>query len=136
MTEDKLYWGGPECGVFCNDQKVEPPKNLPLEEGLFGVGGKMLLSNYRNVQSAAKKSLGVRIYGSSGIEFIHVLTGKNVSYLSHLRPWDYAAGKILAETLGLVVKTIDEESLDMLSSSDVLVATKNAHQGIIKLMNS
>ena len=94
-------------GVFCNDQKVAPPKNLPLEEGLFGVGGKMLLSNYRNVQSAAKKSLGVRIYGSSGIEFIHVLTGKNVSYLSHLRPWDYAAGKILAETLGLVVKTID-----------------------------
>ena len=92
---------------------------------MFGVGGKMLLSNYRNVQSAAKKSLGVRIYGSSGIE-----------YLSHLRPWDYAAGKILAETLGLVVKTIDEESLDMLSSSDVLVATKNAHQGIIKLMNS
>ena len=136
VTEDKLYWGGPECGVFCNDQKVEPPKNLPLEEGLFGVGGKMLLSNYRNVQSAAKKSLGVRIYGSSGIEFIHVLTGKNVSYLSHLRPWDYAAGKILAETLGLVVKTIDEESLDMLSSSDVLVATKNSHQGIIKLMNS
>ena len=136
VTEDELYWGGPECGVFCNDQKVAPPKNLPLEEGLFGVGGKMLLSNYRNVQSAAKKSLGVRIYGSSGIEFIHVLTGKNVSYLSHLRPWDYAAGKILAETLGLVVKTIDEESLDMLSSSDVLVATKNAHQGIIKLMNS
>ncbi len=136
VTEDKLYWGGPECGVFCNNQKMAPPGNLPLEEGLFGVGGRMLLSNYRNVQSAAKKSLGVRIYGSSGIEFIHVLTGKNVSYLSHLRPWDYAAGKILAETLGLVVKTIDEEPLDMLSSSDVLVATKNAHQVIVKLMNS
>lgn len=106
-------------------------------------GGGIVRSGRQNVaeqlpqrSKSCEKSLGVRIYGSSGIEFIHVLTGKNVSYLSHLRPWDYAAGKILAETLGLVVKTIDEESLDMLSSSDVLVATKNAHQGIIKLMNS
>ncbi len=136
VAEDRLYWGGPECGVYCNDEKMSPPVDVSLEDGLFGVGGRMLLSNYRNVQDAAEESLGVRIYGSAGIEFIHVLTGKNVSYLSHLRPWDYAAGKILAETLGLVVKTIDEEPLDMISSSDVLAATKSAYRGIVKLMNS
>ena len=38
----------------------------------------------------------------------------------------------MAETLGLVVKTIDGNPLAVLSSSDVLVATKNAQQGILK----
>ncbi len=132
VAQNKLYWGGPECGVFCNETKLNPPENLALEQGLIGIGGRMLLANYLHVQDACQASLGIRISGSAGMEFINVLSGKTIAYLSHLKPWDYAAGKIMAETLGLVVKTIDGNPLAVLSSSDVLVATKNAQQGILK----
>ena len=53
---------------------------------------------------------------------------------SALRPWDLAAGKILAETLDLVVETIDVKETNMLSSKVVLVATKNAEKDITKLI--
>ena len=73
VTEDELYWGGPECGVFCNDQQWR------LRKSSFGGG--IVRSGRQNVaeqlpqrSKRCEKSLGVRIYGSSGIEFIHVLT--------------------------------------------------------------
>ncbi len=108
--------------------------DLFLDQGLLDVSGRMLIRNYRNVAQVAEKSMGVRVYGSAGIGFIHVLTGKTVGYCSHLHPWDHAAGKILAKAHGLSVKSIDDNELDVLSSNDVLVATKNAKNDIIKLM--
>ena len=67
--------------------------------------------------------------------FINLILGKHCAYLSYLRPWDFLPGKILGETLGLSVKTIDDEKVDVVSSSVVLVATKSAHTEIIELVN-
>lgn len=134
VVADQLYWGGPGLGVYCDEEKLSEPENISLKEGLLGVNGPMIMSNYRNLQTVVKQSAGARIYGSAGIEFIHVLRGQCVGYLSHLRPWDYAAGSILAESLNLVVKTIDGNILDVVSSEDVLVATKRAFSEITALM--
>ncbi|KRL01393.1 inositol monophosphatase family protein [Liquorilactobacillus capillatus] len=136
IMQDKLYWGGADIGVYCNNEKMAPPRNKGLEGGLFGVGAPLLIKNYHNLQNVAMRSCGTRIYGCSGLQFIHVLNGQCVAYSSYLRPWDYAAGKVLAETLGLVVKTIDGKPIDMLSSSDVLVATKNAQKDITRIVQS
>ena len=75
------------------------------------------------------------MYGCAGLEFINVLTGRCICYASALRPWDLAAGKILAETLDLVVETIDVKETNMLSSKVVLVTTKNAEKDITKLIS-
>ncbi|GAW63807.1 myo-inositol-1(or 4)-monophosphatase [Ligilactobacillus acidipiscis DSM 15836] len=136
VIHDRLYWGGPGIGVYCNKEQLPAPKNIQLKDGLLGVNGPMMLTNYHNLQEVIRKSAGARIYGSAGIEFIHVLTGQCVGYLSHLRPWDYAAGSILAESLNLSVKTIDGKLLDVVSSEDVLVATKNAYIEISALMSA
>ena len=134
VTAQKLYWGGPECGIFCNDERLPKVADLSLAQGLIDVSGRMLMNNYHNVCKMAQTSMGIRVYGSAGISFIHVLTGKTVAYFSHLHPWDYAAGKILAHAQGLSVKGIDDSKFDMLSSDDVLVATKNAEEDILKLL--
>ncbi|KRL99944.1 inositol monophosphatase family protein [Liquorilactobacillus satsumensis] len=134
VMNDDLFWGGPEKGVFCNETSLQPPLDTGLRDGLIGIGMPYLVHNYRNLQQVALASSGVRIYGSAGIQIIHVLQGKCTAYVSYLRPWDFAAGKILAEALNLQVKTIDGCTLDMLSSSDVLVATKNAQKDIQSLV--
>ncbi|GBG93921.1 inositol monophosphatase [Ligilactobacillus salitolerans] len=136
VINDHLYWGGPGLGVYRDDQKLTAPMDLALADGLLGVNGAMLMHNYRNVQTAVKQSAGARIYGSAGIEFIHVLQGQCVGYLSHLRPWDYAAGAILAESLNLIVKTIDGQPLGMVESEDVLVATPQAYRQITGIMTA
>ncbi|WP_282708913.1 inositol monophosphatase family protein [Ligilactobacillus sp. Marseille-Q7487] len=134
VMQDKLYWGGPKCGVYCNDERLKAPADLHLKDGLVGISCPMLLNNYCNLQEVARNAAGTRIYGSAGIEYIHVLTGKCIAYVSHLRPWDYAPGQILAQSIGLVVKTIDGKAVNMLSSTDVLVATKNAQQEIAAII--
>ncbi|WP_281164916.1 inositol monophosphatase family protein [Liquorilactobacillus sicerae] len=136
VMANQLYHGGPDKGVYCNCQKMISPPDLHLADGLLGVGGVMLINNKYNLQKIALASHGIRIYGSAGIEIIHVLNGQLIGYLSHLHSWDLAAGKILAETLGLTVKTIDGQEVNVLSSIDVLVASKNAQKDIIMMAQS
>lgn len=133
VMNDRLYHGGPEKGVFCNQQRLKPPADLPLNQGLLEVGALTLLYDRFHLQKIALASNGVRIYGSAGIQIIRVLTGQVIGYVSHLKPWDLAAGRVLAETLGLTVKTIDGSIPDVLSSVDVLVATKNAQEDIVRM---
>lgn len=70
------------------------------------------------------------MYGSAGIETIHVLNGQLGGYTSRLKPWDIATGRVIAEELSLLVKTIDDQPLNVLSSNTVLVATKKVCQDI------
>ena len=136
VMKDRLVWGGPALGaVYCNQTQLPAPKQHALKDGLVAISCPMVLANYRNVVEVIKASSGCRMVGSAGIEFINLILGKHCAYLSYLRPWDFLPGKILGETLGLSVKTIDDEKVDVVSSSVVLVATKSAHTEIIELVN-
>lgn len=124
VMNDALYWGGPHYeGVYCNDQPLAKPADLALKEGLIGVSGPMLIHNKFHLQAFAEIAAGVRILGSAGIEFIQVLQGKQLGYISYLAPWDVAAGKVLAETMGLSVTKMDGAPIDLLSHEVTLIAT-------------
>lgn len=84
----------------------------------------------------AKSALGYRVIGAAGPSFIRVLRGQAVGYSSKMMSWDFAAGQVLAKTLGLIVSDIDGKQLDMLSSNIVLVATNRAHRDILALHRS
>lgn len=133
---DELFSGGPEIGVFQNDDQLKIPENINLRDGLVSVSGPMVVHNYRNFQKVVEASSGLRVYGSAGIEMIHLLKGEIVAYVSYLKPWDFGAGKILAESLGLKVTTVDGKPLDMLSSDFVMVATVKAQQDILPIIGS
>ena len=135
VMNDDLYHGGPASGVFRNETKLEAPEDVPLRDSLIGISGPLLIENQFNLQDVARVSRGPRMYGSAGIEYVATINGELSGYISYLRPWDFGAGKVLAETLGLVVKSIDGTQLDMLSSTVVLVATQRASQEVIELAN-
>lgn len=136
VQDNSLYWGGQSIGVYKNYTRLTAPKDIDLKEGLLGIGLPLLLSNDYHIQDIVHKTSGVRMYGSAGIEFIHVLTGKTLGYVSRLHAWDYAAGKILAEELGLVVEAIDGTDINVLTSKVVLVSTKSANRKINQLINA
>lgn len=134
VMNNVLYSGGPQIGVYKNDQPLPAPANLNLREGLVSLSGPLVIHNHLNLQAVAEASSGMRIYGSAGIEMIHLLNGEIVAYISYLKAWDFGAGKILAESLGLAVTTVDGQALDMLSSDFVMVATVNAQQDILPII--
>ncbi|HIY93753.1 inositol monophosphatase family protein [Companilactobacillus sp. HBUAS56275] len=121
---NNIYHGGKEIGLFINDEKIDAPKNLSLVEGLVDVSAPMALANRFNVQDVIKKSSGYRVYGSAGIIFGHLLTGKEVMYMSYLAPWDLAAGRVLCEAAGMDVVSIDDTPINMLKSQVVIVGTQ------------
>ena len=136
IRNNKLYWGGKSIGAYCNFKRLKAPQDLTLRDGLLGAGLPMILNDEYHFQEIAREASGVRMYGSAGIEFINVLTGKTLGYVSRLHAWDYAAGKILAEELGLVVQAIDGTDIDVLSSKVVLVSTRSANEKINQIINA
>lgn len=134
VMANKLYAGGPEVGVTLNGELLAAPADVDLSAGLFGASAPLLIQDRFNMQTIIAKSLGPRIMGSAGIQISQVLAGELVGYLSYLRPWDFAAGRILAESLGLVVSRVDGNPVNMLSSGAVLIATNRAQRSILAIV--
>lgn len=134
VMANKLYAGGPEVGVTLNGELLAAPADVDLSAGLFGASAPLLIQDRFNMQTIIAKSLGPRIMGSAGIQISQVLAGELVGYLSYLRPWDFAAGRVLAESLGLVVSRVDGNPVNMLSSGAVVIATKRAQRSILAIV--
>ncbi|ASL80223.1 inositol monophosphatase family protein [Lactiplantibacillus plantarum] len=134
VMANKLYAGGPEVGVTLNGELLAAPADVDLSAGLFGASAPLLIQDRFNMQTIIARSLGPRIMGSAGIQISQVLAGELVGYLSYLRPWDFAAGRVLAESLGLVVSRVDGNPVNMLSSGAVLIATKRAQRSILAIV--
>lgn len=134
VMANKLYAGGPEVGVTLNGELLAAPADVDLSAGLFGASAPLLIQDRFNMQTIIAKSLGPRIMGSAGIQISQVLAGELVGYLSYLRPWDFAAGRVLAESLSLVVSRVDGNPVNMLSSGAVLIATKRAQRSILAIV--
>lgn len=133
VMNNDLFWGGPAMGVFKNNLPLPKPEDVALEDGLIGMSGPLLIHDVKHVVDAVEKSAGARITGSAGIEYTKILQGTQNGYISYLKPWDVAAGKVMAETLGLKVTDIDGKPLSMLSSKIVLIGTERTHAQIIAM---
>lgn len=130
VMRDELLWGGKQIGVFLNDQQITEINNEKLTDGILNINTHMFLHNHFNGQDIALKAIGVRMIGCAGIAFKEVITGKQNAYLSYLEPWDYAAGKVLADELGLVVQSLDEQPLDLEKRAPVIVAVPKTYEDI------
>ncbi|AYM03023.1 inositol monophosphatase family protein [Levilactobacillus yiduensis] len=129
-----LYFGGPQLGgVWANDREIQAPADIALADGLIGASGPLVIHDVAHMQKIVHDSAGMRISGSAGIEIINIMKGETLGYISHLKPWDIAAGQVLMNTLGVRVSTIDGKPLNMLSSNLVLVATKKAQRDILQI---
>ncbi|MGQ2376405.1 inositol monophosphatase family protein [Companilactobacillus zhachilii] len=136
VMSNEIYHGGKEIGLFINDRKIDNPKNLPLVEGLVDVSAPMALANKFAIQDVIKKSSGFRVYGSAGIIFGHLLTGKEVMYMSYLAPWDLAAGRVMCEAAGMSVVSIDGAPINMLESQVVIVGTQKVVSEALKTLKA
>ncbi|MDO4903775.1 MAG: inositol monophosphatase family protein [Limosilactobacillus sp.] len=134
-VNNRLYHGGIGRGVYVNGKKISAPENLSLKEGLVSISSPLILEDVRHLQEVARHASGLRMYGSAAMEMIGMITGELVAYISYLKPWDLAAGRVLAEELGLTVKSIDGTTPDVLSSNLVLIATRQVSQDIKEIID-
>ncbi|WEV53974.1 inositol monophosphatase family protein [Leuconostocaceae bacterium ESL0723] len=131
-----IFHGGPEMGVFENDQQLPKQPDVNLDQAVFALSGRHLMQADSSYQEVGRSVLAFRVLGSAGITFARILAGQLNGYYAELQPWDFAAGQVMAKTLGLEVTNVDGKPLDMLSSNAVIVTTSSAHREVITLLKS
>lgn len=100
VMQDKLYHGGGSFPVYENDHLLPSFVDKPFKAGLIGISAGLFAQENLGFRTIAEKSLGTRSYGSAGMSFAHVLTGRLMAHFSNAFPWDYAAAAILGQSLG------------------------------------
>ncbi|WP_438758798.1 inositol monophosphatase family protein [Enterococcus sp. AZ126] len=130
VMKDELYWGGKNSGVFLNDRKLTPPKDLPLSQGLIGMNAYMYKKNIYSAGEIGNRSMGIRVSGCAGVELIAMLKGNHIGYISNLSPWDYAAGLVLLNEFGFKYSNIEGKPLAFDKREYFLAATPAAYNEI------
>lgn len=80
-------------------------------------------------------ALGVRMTGCAGYELISLAMGRRAAYISRLAPWDYAAGGVLIEELGLRMSNINGDPLKLAGRELFVAATPKAYENIMEIKN-
>ena len=131
VMRDELFWGGPKVGkVFYNNEELSAPENKSLNQGLLGMNLALYRKNIYHAQEIGNQSMGVRVLGCAGLDFIAILKGTQIGYVSSLSPWDYAAGKIMMELLGMLTCGADQKPLSFKGREFFIGATQAAMQEI------
>lgn len=131
VMKDELYWGGKNQGVFLNEQRLIPPKDVALSEGLLGMNAYMYGKNIYAAGEIGHASMGIRVSGCAGIELIAMLKGSHIGYISNLSPWDYAAGLVLLDEFGYQYSNIEGKPLLFAKREYFLAATPTAYTQIL-----
>lgn len=133
VIKDQMLYGGPECGVYCNETSISAPANLGVHEGLLGLNSGMYAANFHHTRDLGQQAMGVRMLGCAGVELSALLLGQRVGYISNLSPWDYAAGGVLLETFGMKMSRLDGEELSFSGREYFIAGTKKAYTEMIAL---
>ena len=110
VIKGNCYHGGGKFPVCLNDRPLAPFKPKPLGDFLIAGNSGMLETNEWGLADLSRAVLGVRVYGSAAISFAKILSGRLLTYVTYLQPWDYAAASILGESLGYRIVTLSGET--------------------------
>lgn len=144
----RLIIGKKGKGAWCNGKKIESTREKDLKKVLVGTPLLYFAKNNKLDEGLAlyKKVLeqcfDARWYGSAGLDFYRVASGKaGVYYEYGLKPWDIAAGSVIVKEAGGVITKPDGSPLDIFQRKDgkwyvECLAAGNAvlHQRMVELL--
>src|SRR3569833_1867351 len=126
---DARYWAVEHAGAYVGDRRIAASRTASLRDavvalGDYAVGAKADGKNHLRLaltEHLAGRVQRVRMLGSAAIDLAWVAEGKlDASMTMSNKPWDTAAGVIIAREAGAVV--IDQDGSDHTSSSAATIA--------------
>ncbi|MEC9363795.1 MAG: inositol monophosphatase family protein [Pseudomonadota bacterium] len=125
-TQD-LYSASRGQGAVLNSRKLRVSACRDLSQALIGTGvplSEEYLDHYTTMlRNVARETAGVRRAGSAALDLAYVASGRLEGFWEYnLKPWDMAAGIVLVQEAGGVVREL-EGGDDVLASGHVLAGT-------------
>lgn len=125
---DELFMAEKGKGATLNGKPIRVSNTTELEKSLLVTGfpydtWNTELDNFKYFERLAKKTQGVRRLGSAALDACYVAAGRFDGFWEYkLKPWDVAAGGLIAAEAGAKVTAIDGRE-DFLSAPLSILAT-------------
>jgi myo-inositol-1(or 4)-monophosphatase len=88
-----------------------------------------------NFQKAIVEVQGIRRMGCAAIDICYAAAGRFDGFWElRLKPWDMAAGAIIAKEAGAVITELDGNDWELFSDS-ILIANPGLHKTLMRLFN-
>lgn len=110
---DELFMAEKGKGATLNGKPIHVSNTTELEKSLLVTGfpydtWNTELDNFKYFERLAKKTQGVRRLGSAALDACYVGAGRFDGFWEYkLKPWDVAAGGLIAAEAGAIVTAID-----------------------------
>ena len=124
VMKGDCYHGGGAFPPCRNNETLPTFIKKPLQDFLVAGNSGMFETNEWGLADLGRAALGVRVYGSAAISFAKVLSGRLLTYITYLQPWDYAAASILGKNLGYQVITLSGEEPDFQTCQPVMMVPR------------
>ncbi|MFB4164712.1 inositol monophosphatase [Alteribacillus sp. JSM 102045] len=141
VMQDEWFTAVAGEGAYLNDRRLARVTEVDLPEAVIGLNGRWLArekrSGEQSLHTMVRKSRSVRSYGSAAIELAYVACGRLDSYISfRLSPWDYAAGLVLLNEVGVITTDFQKQEPSLLEKSKILAARPGLHAQLLHYVHN
>lgn len=137
---DEMFTAERGKGAFLNGGKLQVSNTSELGKSLLVTGfpydtWNTELDNFKYFERLGKRTQGVRRLGSAALDLCYVGAGRFDGFWEFkLKPWDIAAGGLIAEEAGAKVTAVDG-SPDYLKPLTILAATPGIYKQVREQLN-
>jgi len=131
---DEMFLAEKGKGAFLNGKPIHVSDVVELEKSLLVTGfpydtWNTELDNFKYFERLAKKTQGVRRLGSAALDACYVGAGRFEGFWEfRLKPWDVAAGGLIAREAGAIVTAIDGREDFLASPLSILATTPGIYE--------
>jgi myo-inositol-1(or 4)-monophosphatase len=135
---DELFTAERGKGAWVNGRPLKVSSAIELIQSLLVTGfaydiGQNMQDNLDNFVKFSKISRGVRRLGSAAIDLCYIAAGRLDGYWElSIKPWDIAAGGLIAQEAGAVVTKADGDPAYLRPPQSVLAANPVLHGKILE----
>ena len=135
----ELFTGLSEMGAELNGERISVSKSKTVSESLLVTGFPYDFKNIftpmmNRLKNCLKASVGVRRLGSAALDLCYVACGRFDGFWEqNLKPWDTAAGILIAREAGAVITDFSNHTYS-LDKSELLATNGRIHDEMLLLL--
>jgi myo-inositol-1(or 4)-monophosphatase len=125
-------------GAICNGKAIQINDKTDIGQGIVGTGfpydrARRAEPISRAIANMLRTAGGVRRLGAAALDFCFLADGRYLGYYEMaLKPWDMAAGSLIAEEAGAVLSDFEGNPVDLFTSAGVVAAVPPVHPQLLE----